>query len=144
MAAIRARTPVRLDHRETCVPMGKWNKKNRRERVRDNEQRGDSGRSVRLQDLMRDELNFLLRSEIRDPRLDGVTVTMVELTGDGSCARIWFSAATDDDQVAAFERAAGFLRSQLAQSLGGKKTPELRFRRDPVTRSFFRSGEELP
>jgi ribosome-binding factor A len=69
---------------------------------------------------------------------------MVELTGDGSCARIWFTSETEDGQIEALESAAGFLRSQLAEGLGCKRTPELRFRRDPVTRSFTRSHEEMP
>lgn len=99
---------------------------------------------VRLQELIREEVNFLLRGEVRNPRLEGVVVTMVELTGDGSCARIWFTSETDEEQVKALESAAGFIRSHLAESLGGKKTPELRFRRDPVSRSFVRSQQEIP
>ena len=78
---------------------------------------GDGTRTVRLQELIREELNFVLRGELRDPRLDGVVITMVELAGDGSCARLWFTAEGDEDKREACEHIAGFLRSQLAESL---------------------------
>jgi ribosome-binding factor A len=86
-----------------------------------------------LQELIREEMNLLLRSEVRDPRLDGVTVTMVELAADGSCARLWFSAPEPAEACSALEGAAGFLRRGLAEGLGLKRTPDLRFRRDPAT-----------
>lgn len=109
--------------------MGNGNRARTRERE-------DHGRAVRLRELIREELNFLLRSEMGDPRLGGVVVTMVDLTRDGSCARVWFSVDTDGDREEALEGAAGFLRSRLAESLGLKRTPELRFRRDRATRAF--------
>ena len=123
--------------------MGKSNRGRHQPKGRERET-GEGGRSVRLQELIREELNLLLRNEVRNPRLEGVAVTMVQLTGDGSCARIWFTAETDEDQREALEEAAGFLRSQLAETLHCKRTPELRFRRDPVSRAFARSPEEVP
>ena len=92
----------------------------------------DGARTVRLQELIREEVNFLLRNEVRDPRLQGVEITTVELTADGSCARLWYTAeaGNERDQDAACARVAGFLRAQLADSLGLKRTPELRFRRE--------------
>jgi ribosome-binding factor A len=92
---------------------------------------GSGARSLRLQELIREEVNLLLRSEIRDRRLDGVNITMVELVGD--CARLWFSADGEhDEKLEALAGAAGFIRSRLADALGGKRTPELRFRKDPA------------
>jgi ribosome-binding factor A len=88
----------------------------------------------RLQELIREEVNLLLRGEVRDRRLDEVSITMVELTGD--CARLWFTGAEGSEVLEAFAGAAGFLRSRLAESLGLKRTPDLRFRRDPATRVF--------
>ena len=107
----------------------------KRARARD---AGGGARTTRLQELIREEVNFLLRSEVGDPRLAGVIITMVELAGD--CARLWFTVAsnqhnetTDDACNEAWTGVAGFLRVQLAQSLGLKRTPELRFRRDPAS-----------
>ena len=112
--------------------------RSRRERV------SDGARTVRLQELIREEVNFLLRCEVTDAQLQGVVVTFVELTGDGSCARLWFTAGDKDDRTDALERAAGFLRNQLAESLALKRTPELRFRRDPATTQLVPSREEVP
>jgi len=88
----------------------------------------------RLQELICKEVNLLLRSEVRDRRLDEVSITMVELTGD--CARLWFTGPEGEGALEALQGAAGFLRSHLADGLGLKRTPDLRFRRDPATRAF--------
>jgi ribosome-binding factor A len=93
----------------------------------------EGARAWRLQQIVREEVNLLLRSEVRDPRLDDVVITMVELAGE--CARLWFSAADAAQARAALEGAAGFLRTRLAESLGLKRTPDLRFRADPATRA---------
>jgi ribosome-binding factor A len=97
------------------------------------------GRTVRLQELIREEVNLLLRCEVADSRLQGVVITFVELARDGSCARLWFTAGGDEERTAALERAAGFLRNHLAESLALKRTPALRFRRDPATRTLPQS-----
>jgi ribosome-binding factor A len=96
----------------------------------------DAGiRGQRIEELFREELNSLLDSEIQDPRLAGARVTAVELSRDGSRARIWFALASEEsvrNALAAFERATGFLRSRLCETLVLKRMPELRFRHDPV------------
>jgi ribosome-binding factor A len=122
--------------------MGKTKRQQHRSRNEDRDG-GDGTRIVRLQELIREEVNLILRNEVRDPRLDGVVVTMVELAGDGSCARLWFTAEGDDDKRDACDHIAGFLRTQLAESLGLKRTPELRFRRDPASRTFARGETEI-
>jgi ribosome-binding factor A len=120
---------------ETCVQMGK-SKREFGKRSRQHEA-SEGGRTVRLQELIREEVNFLLRSEATDARLQSVVVTFVELTRDGSCARLWFTAEGATNRAEALERAGGFLRNRLAESLGLKRTPELRFRRDPTTRTLL-------
>jgi ribosome-binding factor A len=122
------------------VSMGKSRRDtgNRSRRKRNSE----GGRIIRLQELIREEVNFLLRCEVTDACLQDVTVTFAELAGDGSCARLWFTAAGADDKTEALERAAGYLRNHLAESLALKRTPELRFRRDPATRTLIHSRDE--
>jgi ribosome-binding factor A len=115
--------------------MGKANREKYEARTRDREA-GNGTRTERLQELIREEMNFLLQNEVGDARLEGVAITMVQLAGDGSCARLWFTAPTDQDRDEALKRVAGFLRNRLADSLGLKRTPDLRFRHDPATRAF--------
>jgi ribosome-binding factor A len=112
--------------------MGKEDRKRRQSRERGGND-GLGTRAIRLQELIRQEVNLMFETEIRDRRLEDVTITFVELTPDGSCARLWFSAAGRHDKIEALTRATGFLRTRLAESLGLKKTPELRFRRDDAT-----------
>lgn len=95
-------------------------------------------RGSRLEQFFREELNSLLNDEINDPALEGARVTWVELSRDGSRARIWFAflhrkETFDAASVqAAFARASGFLRSRLCDALALKRMPELRFRHDPI------------
>jgi ribosome-binding factor A len=119
--------------------MGKT-KQQHRERSREDRGSNDGTRIARLQELIREEVNLILRNEVRDPRLDGVVITMVELAGER--ARLWYTAEGDEDRSEACEHIAGFLRTQLAESLGLKRTPELTFRRDPASRAFARETTE--
>ena len=122
--------------------MGKTKQQHRSRREEERHGGGDGTRIVRLQELIREEVNLILRNEVRDRRLDSVIVTLVELAGDGSRARLWYTADGDDDRRDACEHIAGFLRTQLAESLGLKRTPDLRFRRDPASRTFAHDGTE--
>ena len=93
-------------------------------------------RALRLGELLREELSSILDGELGDPRFAGVVVTLVELSRDGSRARIWYSMKQDDNSgvaeaQSAFERAAGFFRTRLCDALPLKRFPELTFRYDP-------------
>ena len=107
---------------------------------RDGSARVAGFRSLRLEELFREEMNSLLDGEVNDPRLDGVHVTRVELSRDGSRARVWFQLTktadegvpSADEARAAFEHAQGFFRSRLCDALSLKRMPELRFRHDPA------------
>ena len=108
----------------------------RQRRSREDLEAHSSLRGMRLEGLIREELNSLLEGEISDPRLEDVRVTRVELTRDGSRARVWFVTTRSEAEAsaaigAAFSRASGFLRSRLCEALPLKRSPELRFRHDP-------------
>lgn len=118
---------------------------------RDDEGRGARVRHPRLAELFREELNSILDCEISDPRLEGTRISRVELSHDGSRARVWVAwqvaananASARRAQSAlvlelAFERAAGFFRRRLCEALPLKRMPELCFRLDPaaLTGSF--------
>lgn len=79
-------------------------------------------------------LSELLRFEIKDPDLGGVSLTSVELTRDLSVAKVYFSLLNPDEQPDAagqgLQRAAGFLRKKLGTALKIRHVPELRFQHD--------------
>ena len=106
---------------------------------RDGEGRGAGVRHPRLEELFREELNSILDFEITDPRLEGTRISFVELSRDGSRARVWVSlgqaasrASSAAELEAAFERASGFFRGRLCEALPLKRMPDLSFRLDPA------------
>ena len=90
-----------------------------------------SARTSRIADQIQREVAELVRTEVRDPRVGMVTLTGVELSRDQSHAKVFFTvlgpkSAVDEAQEG-LQRAAGFLRSQLAHRLTIRKVPELHF-----------------
>ena len=79
-------------------------------------------------------LSELLRFESKDPALAEVSLTTVELTRDLSVAKIYFSLLNPDDDpqpaLKGLQRASGFLRKKLGDSLTVRHVPELRFVHD--------------
>lgn len=100
-------------------------------------------RNLRVAAEIRRLLNELLQHEVKDPRLHGVRVTEVELSGDLGVAKIFFSPLQIDDDseqvLAAFGKASGFFRGRVGKSLRLRRVPELRFAAD----SSARQGVEL-
>ncbi len=79
-------------------------------------------------------LSELLRFEIKDPSLGGVSLTIVEMTRDLSIAKVYFSllnpADDPDTALQGLNRASGFLRGKLGSALKIRHVPELRFLHD--------------
>jgi ribosome-binding factor A len=86
-------------------------------------------RTDRVGQQMQREIAELVRLEINDPRVRLVTITGVEVAGDYSHAKIFFTRM-DGKQAEAQEgldRAAGFIRSRLARSIKLRIMPQLHF-----------------
>ena len=88
-------------------------------------------RQERVSERIHHEVSDLLLNEIRDPRLEQVTVTGVEITPDLKLATVFVSALGDpeakDNALKGLERASGYIRRELAQRLAMRVTPALRF-----------------
>ena len=98
------------------------------------------GREERVAELIRKELTALIRLKMRDPRIEvqNVIVNDVRVAGDLSNADV-FIRVLDIDQtvdreelVQVLQRAAGFLRSELAKRHSMRTTPALKFHYDDV------------
>ena len=103
-------------------------------------------RTDRISDRIKRELTLLFMQEISDPRLEGVTITAVDLDREISYADIYVSARDGSDRrkdiLSALKRASGFIRSQLAVSISHLRTfPQLRFHWDPVPERVDRLDE---
>ena len=92
-------------------------------------------------------LNELLRVEVKDPRLDGVTVNEVEVSGDLGVARVYYGTLDPDEDADeaqdAFASATGFLRSRVGQALRIRRVPELQFIRDTSAKRGFEMSRLL-
>lgn len=93
-----------------------------------------AARGARIADQIQRELAELIRLEVRDPRVGMVTLTGVELSRDQSHAKVFFTTlgpgSAAEDAAQGLQRAAGFLRSELAHRLTTRKVPELHFHFD--------------
>ena len=86
------------------------------------------------QEILR-AVNEILLNEIKDPRIDGVTITDVELTGDLQQATIYYSTLSDkagarQKTEAGLNATVGKVGSGLGKRLTLYKTPEIKFERD--------------
>ncbi len=93
-----------------------------------------AGRRVqRLNAQLQRELADLLRREVRDPRVSGVTVTRVSITPDLSIARVFVRTLSGkglDQALEGLTAAAPFLRRGLGGQLRLRRVPELDFMED--------------
>lgn len=91
-------------------------------------------RTERINAQLQRELTGLIRDELTDPRVDGVTITSVATSPDMRHAKIHFSLLDLRDlperAAAALNHAAGKLRFELKRRLSIKHIPELHFHAD--------------
>lgn len=88
-------------------------------------------RRQRLADEIRDLVaNCFLGGKLQDPRLQGITITEVKLSGDLQIASVYFRVFDDipvPSALKGLQSVNGLLRKQLASNLDVRRVPELRF-----------------
>lgn len=91
-------------------------------------------RAQRVAELIRRELAFIISREMDDPRVRFVSVTAVDVSRDLRNARVFVTQMNTDHgpavDIRALQKAAGFLRKQLAGHLTIKHVPALTFAYD--------------
>jgi ribosome-binding factor A len=92
-------------------------------------------RTDRVGAELRRELVEVLREEVRDPRLKGITVQEVRVSRDMAHAKVYFTCFPVDEGGRAQEqllngRLAGFLRSALSRRALLRSVPQLHFAHD--------------
>jgi ribosome-binding factor A len=96
-------------------------------------------RSARINVQVQRELAEIIRDELRDPRVKGVTLTDVEVSPDMRHAKIHVSVLALDGKPAeaakALNGAAGKLRHVLKARLKLRHIPELHFHGDATAAS---------
>lgn len=81
------------------------------------------------------EINDVLAKRVRDPRVQNITITDVEVTGDLQQATVYYSTLQEDEKTVTdtqegLVKATGLIRKELGSRLSLYKTPELSFARD--------------
>ena len=88
----------------------------------------------RVNQLLREELSRLIRREMKDPRVSGVTVTGVETSPDLRHAKVFVRTLHDEptaeEAVDGLQSAEGFLRKKLGKELRIRRVPEFAFEVD--------------
>jgi ribosome-binding factor A len=98
--------------------------------------KGPSQRQLRVGEMLRHALSEILRAdEIRDPDLDGVSVTVTEVKPSpdmrhATCFVEPLGGRNAREVVAALNRHRSFLRGALGHRITMKFTPDLRFVED--------------
>lgn len=92
-------------------------------------------RQQRINQLLRDEIDRLIRYETDDPTLGTmISVTDVEVTQDLQKAKVYVSFLDDASQkeiMARLRKAARFFRREVAERVNLRHTPEFEFVYDP-------------
>ncbi len=93
----------------------------------------DYSRTDRVGDQILRELAHCLQRDVRDPRLEAVTVTAVKLSRDLKYARVYvtFMGKESEDDInqglKALDKAKGFLRNYIGREMRLRLVPELTF-----------------
>lgn len=104
-------------------------------------------RVLRINAQVQRELTELIRDELSDPRVAGVTVTEADVSPDLRQCKVTVSVLGSDEQLAeaikGLNHAAGKLRHGLGQRLSLRLIPNLRFVADVALREGDRIGAML-
>jgi ribosome-binding factor A len=95
------------------------------------ENRGQQYHRGRMAEAMREEIVALVEGELGDPRIGLVSVSEVHVALDGKTARVFVTAAGDEDEaqqsLEGLSAARGYIRHELVNRLGIRQAPEIVF-----------------
>lgn len=91
-------------------------------------------RANRVAEQMKKEIADILKRKVKDPRVEFVTVTDVEVTGDLQQATVYVTVLEQQvkqgEALKGLEKAKGIIRSEVGTRIRLRKTPELSFQID--------------
>jgi len=88
-------------------------------------------RTDRISDVLKKELAEILSREVKDPRLNFITITHVEITRDLKNAKVFFSSMQEGTELReihkSLKHAAGFVQRKLGARIHLRYTPHITF-----------------
>lgn len=94
--------------------------------------RKNSVKNTRINGEVLKELSNIIRSEIKDPRINPMTsVVSVEVAPDLKTCKAYISVLGDEksqqDTIEGLKSAEGYIRRELARTVNLRNTPEIKF-----------------
>ena len=94
--------------------------------------RKNSVKNTRINGEVLKELSNIIRSEIKDPRINPMTsVVSVEVAPDLKTCKAYISVLVDEqsqkDTITGLKSAEGYIRRELARTVNLRNTPEIKF-----------------
>ncbi len=112
-------------------------------------------RSTRVGDQLLKGIADLLMHKVKDPRVQGVTLTGVSLSKDLKYAKVYFSLIGDGDDIkralTGLDSAKGYIKREIGLRVKLRYVPDIVFEHDPtleignrMERLFHEIGVEEP
>jgi ribosome-binding factor A len=93
-----------------------------------------SRRVLKAAEAIREVVSMAILTDLRDPRIEGVTVTYVEVSPDMRQAKVHVSIMGSEKQqqlcMHGLASSAGYLQSKISNRIDTRYTPRLRFELD--------------
>ena len=93
-----------------------------------------SRRVLKVAEAIREVVGMAILTELKDPRINNVTVTFVEVSSDLRQAKVHVSVRGDETSqklcLHGLQHAAGFLQQKIGRRIDTRYTPRLRFELD--------------
>lgn len=105
-------------------------------------------RMLQLGEQIREHIAMMLvRGEISDPRVRGITLNSVKMTPDLQIAKVYFSVLGNSEESRSAEKglkqAAGYIRRDIGKVLQIRYTPEIIFHYDDSVEYSVKMGALL-
>lgn len=93
-----------------------------------------SRRVLKAAEAIREVVSMAILADLRDPRIQGVTVTFVEVSADMRVAKVHVSIMGDEAAqnlcLRGLRNSTGYLQEKIARRIDTRYTPVLRFELD--------------
>lgn len=101
-----------------------------------------SRRVLKVAEAIREVVAMAILTDLRDPRIENVTVTFVEVSRDLRHGKVHVSIMMDDEAkqrrcLNALQNAAGYLQQKVANRVDLRYTPVLKFTLDQGVKNSF-------
>jgi ribosome-binding factor A len=90
-----------------------------------------SRRVLKAAQAIREVVSMAIITDLKDPRIDGVTVTFVEVAADMRNAKVHVSVMGDETKqnlcLRGLQNSAGYLQQKIGKRIDTRYTPRLQF-----------------